>query len=182
MRKSTLVTILGLLGLLAISAGAQLSGPTLTKDKAKDIIEATDNYKPRKWAIPLAKTDADSCVARGYLQWATIGPAGKASTVLSVTDKGKQLFDSASGGQVFGSPQPDPLFAVVAAPIRPHVVEVTDIADGANGVKIVEYQWNWDGKSQPQEVQDLILKNQPTGHAKVTLKMSDDGWHVIKFE
>ena len=96
MKKSIVVGILGLAGILTASAGAQLSGQTLTKEKAKDLIETTNNYKPLKWSIPLAKADVDACVARGYLRWDTVGSAGKASTTLSVTDKGKQFFGGAS--------------------------------------------------------------------------------------
>jgi hypothetical protein len=182
MKKSIVVGILSLVGLLTVR-GAQLSGPALTKETARDIIESTDNYKPRKWPLPLAKADADACVARGYLRWDSFGPAGKGgSTVLTVTDAGKQFFDSASGGKTQGSKQSEPLFAVVAVPIKPQVIEVTNITDGDGGTKVVEYRWNWDAKSQPQEVQDLLLKNQTTSPGKVVVKMEADGWKVVKFQ
>lgn len=181
MKKSIMVGILGLVGVLTVG-NAQVSESALTKEKAKDIIEASENYKPRKFPIPLAKTAVDACVERGYFQWDTFGSGNKTSTALSVTDKGKQFFDSASGGKTAGSKQPEPLFAVSAVPIKPQVIEITTIRDGDGGAKIVEYQWNWDPKAQPQEVQDLLLANQPANHGKVTLKMDASGWQIVKFE
>ena len=181
MKKPVAFGILGLVCVVMSGVGPQVSAQTITKDRAKDVIEASDNYKPRKWAILLAKADVDACVTRGYLKWNTSGESGKVSTALSVTASGKQFFESASGGQVFGA-QPAPLYAVVAVPIKPRIVDITTIGDGDNGTKIVEYEWNWDGKSQPQEVQDLILKNQPTNHGKVILKTDAGDWKVDKFE
>ncbi len=109
-------------------------------------------------------------------------PVTKTSTALSVTDKGKQFFDSASGGKTAGSKQSEPLYAVSAVPIKPQVIEITNITDGDGGSKIVEYQWNWDPKAQPQEVQDLLLANQPANRGKVVVKMDASGWQIVKFE
>jgi hypothetical protein len=181
MKKAIVVAVLGLVGLVTVG-NAQLSESALTKEKAKDVIEGSENYKPRKFPIPLSKTAADACVERGYFQWDTFGSGNKTSTALSVTDKGKQFFDSASGGKTAGSKQAEPLYAVSAVPIKPQVIEITNITDGDGGSKIVEYQWNWDPKSQPQEVQDLLLTNQPANHGKVVVKMDASGWQIVKFE
>lgn len=181
MKNLIIVGILGLVGLVTVG-NAQVSDSTLTKEKAKNIIEASEGYKPHKWPIPLSKTAADACVERGYFQWDTFGSGNKTSTALSVTDKGKQFFDSASGGKTAGSKQSEPLYAVSVVPIKPQVIEITNITDGDGGSKIVEYQWNWDTKDQPQEVQDLLLANQPANHGKVVVKMDASGWQIVKFE
>ena len=181
MKKSILLGILGLVVLVTVG-NAQVSDTALTKEKAKAIIEASESYKPHKWPIPLSKTAADACVARGYFQWDTFGSGNKTSTALSVTDKGKPFFDSASGGKTAGAKQSEPLYAVSSVPIKPQVIEITTITDGDAGSKIVEYQWNWDTTAQPQEVQDLLLANQPANHGKVVVKMDASGWQIVKFE
>jgi len=50
MKKAIVVGVLGLVGLVTVG-NAQLPGSALTKGKAKDIIEASENYKPRKFPI-----------------------------------------------------------------------------------------------------------------------------------
>lgn len=162
---------------ITVIALSGCSSSILTRTKAKEIIEQSDNYKPQKRWIPLAGSEVDACVKHGYLKWAGFA----FSWQLSVTEQGRPFFDGA-GGRMTSNILLTPLTVMPAVPIKPHVIQVTGITDGDNGSKIVEYQWDWDFAKQPQDVKDLIFKNNPANVGKATLKLYDDGWRVVKFE
>jgi len=154
------------------------SSSRFTRAKAKDIIEESDNYKLQKRWIAVTRSEANDCIRHGYLTWVDM-----MTWHLVVTQKGKVFFDGAQGEIVTpGDIVVQQLAVAPSVPIKPHVIEVTGITDGDNGSKIVEYQWNWDFKGQPKEVQDLIFKDNPAIPAKATLKLYDDGWRVIKVD
>ncbi len=154
---------------------------TLTRGKAKEVIGQSDNYKLQKRWISLNPKgpEINACVTAGYLQWASKWPDPAAR--LTLTEKGKQFLDSASG-KVFAGSIMQQLAVMPSVPIRPYVIEITGITDGENASKVVEYKWNWDYDAQPRELKDMLFKSDAPQLGKATLKLYDDGWRVVKFE
>lgn len=141
---------------------------TLTRGKAKDVIESSDRYKLQKVHVALTNGEFQNLWRAGYLQVRMV----MFQQQLEVGPKGKGLIDS--GNLWPGGTNPA---IVLSTPLKPHVLEVTGITDGENGSKIVEYNWNWDFSTQPKELQDFF-KDHPVGQDKATLRLYDDGWRA----
>jgi hypothetical protein len=141
---------------------------TLTRGKAKNVIESSDLYKLQKARVALTSGEFQNLWRAGYLQVRMV----MFQQQLEVGPKGKGLIDS--GNLWPGGTNPS---IVLAAPLKPYVLDVTGITDGETGSKIVEYKWNWDFSTQPKELQDFF-KNHPVGEEKATLRLYDDGWRA----
>lgn len=148
------------------------SSRTLTRGRAKDVIEASDTYKLKKHSIELTENEFTNLWRGGYLQVRVVFFQRQ----IEVAPKGKAFFDDA--GQMPAMPAQ----VVTAIPIKPYVIEVSGITEGGTeSEKLVEYTWNWDFKPLPEEVR-YFFKDHPPERWKVTLKLYDDGWRAVKFE
>lgn len=113
---------------------------------------------------------------RGYAGW-----QGFAVYQLVLKPAGKQYFERVSG-EALDSPNPftAPLIVVPLAPIRPRVIEVTGITHDSDA-KIVEYKWQWDPSTEPNEVNETIFEGPGILTDQATFKLYDDGWRIARW-
>ena len=165
------------------------SSSSLTREKAKDVIEHSANYKPQSLGLNLKWNEADELIKEGYLDWKNDLLYGNKTSyyALVISAKGSKYFARCDGyaemiraGVVSTSIRTP--FVLLATPVRPAVVAVTGLADGPDKTKIVEYQWNWDLSDLPSEIRNVISKESNVRSGKGTLRLFDDGWRVDKLE
>jgi hypothetical protein len=184
MRQDVIRSIFGGLGLLVIPLVFSLCGcssSALSRGNAKEVIEQSDAYKPKKIGWALTKGQADELVRRGYLKWKPDIRYTFEST-LSITPSGRNYFDDANGivlvsnGVVNVTREP----VVISSIPMNRAVEVTGIADGGDQTKIVSYRWNWNLSNQPNEIRDVMSQNNPDHVGEAKLRLFDDGWRVAE--
>ena len=157
-------------GLAIILTGC--TSKELTRSKAKQLIEASDLYKPIKRRVNLSNNEISEIIKSGYATFGGIGIRRAA-----VTDTGRQYFDNVSGMMGgFGGPALTPFSVLLAKAMKPIVTEVTGITGDEVSTKTVDYKWQWDARDQPEEVKRLIPSLAAVHDDSVKLKLYDDGW------
>jgi hypothetical protein len=132
-------------------------------------------FKPASHPVPVTLREVDALIGKQYLSWKNQWPNPSFSLVLM--DSGRKYFQSASGASVGGRVTRS-LFVVPIAPTRLKVVEVTGITDGENGSKLVEFRWQFDASSQPDEVKSMLSSLTTVYDGKAHFKLYDDGWRA----
>lgn len=166
----------GLLVLIALILACCSSSRELTRGKAKQLIEASDAFKPRQAKVRLTDEEVKSGLKSGYWkeQQTFLGMFG---SVLVLTAQGHQLF---AGFE----PQIQGRILDTQEPATMQVLQVTGISDsGDPGQKEVDFMWNWNFHGSQPEVQQFF-KEHPAQRGQGVLKLYDDGWRVegVQFE
>jgi hypothetical protein len=160
-------------------------GPSkdLTRDKAKDLL---DSALVPEQDVNVFLSPSEFIAGKRLGLW---GESDPGITFYAFTPTGATYFDDRGLTRYCPSGCVIPL----KTPVKPHVIEVTGIADPpfANGnepVKIVEYTWNYDWSTLPDPLKQLFsnapeavnpMSGQPgpwKGHR--VLQLYDDGWRV----
>jgi hypothetical protein len=176
--ESSTVMRAHLLTLVLLSAFfAACNSKELTRAKAKKIIESSDLYQLKPQRVYITRDEAINLVNHKYCLWQGFGVFQ-----LSVAPKGKPYFQSAGGEPMtFANPFTEALFVVPVKPLRPRIVEITGISEGADGTKIVEYQWQWDASTQVPKVTEMLFTPVAVHEDAATFKLYDDGWRITQW-
>jgi hypothetical protein len=145
---------------------------TLTRARAKSLIEAQDSFKAQRVSFRPTKAEVDALQSAGF---AVTDPKpvdffrtqDAAWVGLALSDTGRKFFDKdpASGG------------LVTVMPVKTRVLEITGIEDVSPAIKEVHYEWNYDFQDLPLQLSS-ILKDYPSQSATQEFRHFDDGWRV----
>jgi hypothetical protein len=168
-------------GCVFISCGSQ----SLTRGKAKDIIEATPAYQPQIMEFLITK---DVAIAGQEMNFWVPQRGAFQIIFYSLTDEGKKYFSSIKPGvnaMMYGQNagyNVTPTFR-----IRRRVKEVTGITDfpspvpGSGGMKVVQYNWIYDEDSMPSEVRKMFASQASGIAGEALFRLYDDGWRLEEF-
>ena len=164
-------------------------GPsTLSRNKAKTLIEHSDNYKPVHLSLTQGEMKAaqDSkflvsfTVSSGY-NLMTRGPLFTRSYV-KVAPDGEKYFtcpcktpQDFEGGSAWGR-----CGISTVATVRPKVIDVTGITDlpgEVGGGKLAQYTWTYDTDSFPNEIRGFF-KDRQMQSWNARFRLYDDGWRL----
>jgi hypothetical protein len=164
--------ILVLLSVAAVClTGCSTSNPkTLTRSKAKEMLEASKFLDPSKPTISLTKTDMEQGEKAGYwhVQRGT-------QTDCALTPEGQKVFSSAA---CYISPEWGGTVNPTAA-LKPKIVEVTGISGASATYKEVEFTWTWDWSALPSDAQH-IFDGHPPEKQTAAFRLYDEGWRVVE--
>ncbi len=174
--------------LLAIAACR--SSTTLSRGKAKALIEASRKYNPVCLALTQEEIKAAQnakyltllTVSTGY-NMLTRGPLFT-RTYLRVSPDGEKYFTCPcktpqqfeAGSTPWGGGCP----IQTVASVKPHVTEVsgiTDVPDTMGGGKLVEYAWSYDLDGLPSDIRGFFKSRQPQA-SNARFRLYDDGWRL----
>jgi hypothetical protein len=150
------------------------SPSTLTRSKAKKLIEAQGFFQPHNVTFKPTTSEWNSLRAAGFAapaRWAADGfvfTAEGGVIPLVLTESGKKYFALNNGS------------LVTLTPSSPRVLEVTGITDDATGsanVKVVAYTWSYQFGDLPSPFNSMF-KDYPAQSAIAALQLYDDGWRV----
>ena len=183
MKRIGTVAMVAILGIVGCS-----SSTTLSRRKAKTLIEASSNYNPvhigltqeemkaaqdAKYLTQLTVSSGYNMMTRGPLFTRTyikVAPDGE--KYFSCPCKNPQQFEAgATWGQC-------PVSTV--ATVNPHVIEVTGITDlpgEMGGGKLAQYSWNYDFDSLPSDIRGFFKSRQPQAW-NARFRLYDDGWRL----
>ena len=151
----------------------------LTRGKAKDLINASDAFKPQEGKLRLTEQEVQSGVAAGYWQEQPLMRGFPGYDLWSMTPRGHRLFVGFEEPQIAGR-----ITVNTREHLKREISQVTGITQmtGLSGTpesseKEVDFTWNWDCHESPPEVQQFC-KDQPALQGAALLKLYDDGWRV----
>lgn len=181
-RIETVVLLLVLTGVVACNS------TTLTRSKAKTLIERSPNYGPVR--LSLTEQEIRSGLKSNYLAQFSVssgynilthGPLFT-RTYVRVVPGGEKYFDCpCKTAQQFeaGALSGRCATATLAA-VQPHVIEVTgitDVPDAMGGGKLAQYTWHYDFDTLPSEIRDSFKSRQPQAW-NARFRLYDDGWRL----
>jgi hypothetical protein len=181
-RIETVVLALALLGVAACNSS------TLTRSKAKTLIEGSRNYSPTH--LNLTEQEIGAGLKSNYLAQFSVssgynilthGPLFT-RTYVKVGPDGEKYFDCpCKTAQQFEAAAISGRCAIATvATVQPHVIEVTgitDVPDAMGGGKLAQYTWNYDFDSLPSEIRDFFKSRQPQAW-NARFRLYDDGWRL----
>jgi hypothetical protein len=145
------------------------SSKSLTRDKAKQLIESDAGFQGLSVPIRLTDQGLQLGIQEGYL---TKNPY---VDVYDPTAKGLTVFQAAAGSLGGTPPQWQVLFVSVP---KKRITKINDIEGGdAETTRVVGFEWVADVSSLPTDLQKAF-ENQPAQIMRRTLILYDDGWRV----
>ena len=147
---------------------------TLTRDKAKDLlqVEFKQNPKPGPDTIKLTDAETKELISKHLIENHQYTPT---INTLEILPEGRKYFSNIlvipNGWEV-----------VTAMNNRGHVVEVTGISDDpenpSGNEKIVDFTWTNNWGELPPAIAG-VFKNHHPETSKARLRLYDDGWRVV---
>jgi len=159
-KKHDAKKVLWIVGCLIVLASLGCSG-SLSRDKAKSIIQESRDFAPQKIKFVLTAQELQDGATKGYWQYRTIASGfGGTATMFSLTSVGMKVFRlDDEDHQVLAFTGGD-ISVTTREAIPKKIIEVTGIADGAvgqNGTsKVVEFVWQLDLKTLPTDVSEFL--------------------------
>lgn len=163
-----LIRFLSVLAIVTLAFSGCESKTSLSRSKAKHLIETSKGFSTPISQIALTDDDVKQGISDGYWHEANALFLG---TYLELTDKGKQAFKGfepqAGGVRILD----------IRQEVRPLVGDVTGIADVSTTEKTADFTFHPDFSSLPLDLQ-AIFKNRRATAAQASFKLYDDGWRV----
>jgi hypothetical protein len=169
MMRHKVVVILALIALTLVACESKKS---LSRTKAKDILQASKQFAEIAGDIRL--TDAE--IRRGTEQryWVAANSGvfifGEGPS-LNFTAKGKQIFESYARQSGETPPR------WINEALKPLVTEVTGITDTGQNEKTVAFNWTVDSSKLPPDIRP-IFKDHPVKEGVAVFRLFDDGWRL----
>jgi len=169
MKRFTSIAVLLLAGLALAACDSKTS---LSRSKAKDILQASKQFSEIASDIRLTDAEIKRGTEQGYWGAANSGVFifGEGPS-LNFTAKGKQLFESYAHQSGGTSPR------WINEALKPLVTEVTGITDNGQNEKAAAFNWTVDSSKLPPDIRP-IFKDHPAKDGVAVFKLFDDGWRL----
>jgi len=138
------------------------------------MLEKQEFAQLRKQWVPLQKPTEDALIKSGYVRWRDMGTM----RAFELTPEGKKYFENTQGLFALPAMTMETTKVMPVVPIKILIKEVTGITDGRDGVKVVDYTWNFDGSAFPPEAKQFFAGGV---QGQATFKMYDDGWRILSY-
>jgi hypothetical protein len=153
---------------------AGCSSSALSKGKARDLIESSNEFQEHSAMVPLTPDDLDEGLRAGY--WTEKDTMSTVS--ISLTAKGSQFF-SHIGNQYERFP------LTTAKPLKPFVADVTSISTSQNGgpdnagpVTTVQFKWDYKWQGFPSDLVAMFRKSYPAS-AQANFRYVGGQWKLL---
>jgi hypothetical protein len=160
------------LALFTLLAGCGSS--SLSKGKARELIEASAEFQEHPANVLLTPDDLDAGLRAGY--WTEQDTISSVS--MALTAKGSQYF-SRIGNQYERFP------LATAKPLKPYVVQVTSVVASQNGapsssgpIATVHFTWDYKWQGFPDDLVAMFRKSYPAS-AQANFRYVDGQWTLL---
>ncbi len=144
---------------------------TLTRENAKNLLDRSDGYQPRRVQVFPSTEEIQKGVQMGLWKQEYVPAFGRYT--LNLTSNSSSCF---SGYNAYYS------YLASSVGLRKKVVEITGVTDAPASVgtpgmaKIVDVRWTYDFGVCPSSVQEVFKDHAENG--QILFRLYDDGWRV----
>lgn len=161
------------LSVLVLIGGCSKQNEELTTDKAKEVLEASNLFRPQLPVVTLTDEEVQKGLSAGYWTLSAEGERQRENRrMLLLTPQGRQYFD--------GQPLEAKPIMTLRQELSGQLLQVESVKppDTGGTDRVVTYTYTWKFENQAPEMAEFF-KDHPSEEAKKTFRNGDRGWEIL---